>query len=69
MAQAHATVLLEKVEDAEEMKSMSAVIENQLKDVEAHALFSQVRAWIKTDARPETEQPEDRIPIEYRTVH
>lgn len=41
----------------------------QMKDVEAHALFSQVRAWIKTDARPETEQPEDRIPIEYRTVH
>ena len=35
VAQAHATVLLEKVEDAEEMKSMSAVIENQrhLEDV------------------------------------
>ncbi len=35
VAQAHATVLLEKVEDPEEMKSMSAVIENQrhLEDV------------------------------------
>lgn len=40
----------------------------QLADVQAHALFSQVKAWIKTDARPETEQPEDRVPIEYRTV-
>jgi len=39
-----------------------------LGDVHAHALFSQVRSWIKSDARPETEQPEDRIPIEYRTV-
>jgi hypothetical protein len=40
-----------------------------LSDVHAHALFSQVRAWIATDARPETEQPEDRVPIEYRTTH
>lgn len=39
-----------------------------ISDVQAHALFSQVKVWIKTDARPETEQPEDRIPIEYRTV-
>ena len=40
----------------------------QVSDVHAHALFSQVKAWIKSDARPETEQPEDRIPIEWRTV-
>lgn len=40
----------------------------QVSDVHAHALFSQVKGWIKSDARPETEQPEDRIPIEYRTV-
>lgn len=40
-----------------------------LSDVHAHALFSMVRAWIKTDARPDTEQPEDRVPIEYRTTH
>jgi 2-C-methyl-D-erythritol 2,4-cyclodiphosphate synthase len=35
VAQAHATVLLEKVEDPEEMKAMSAVIESQrhLEDV------------------------------------
>jgi 2-C-methyl-D-erythritol 2,4-cyclodiphosphate synthase len=35
VAQAHATVLLEKVEDPEEIQSMSAVIENQrhLEDV------------------------------------
>lgn len=39
-----------------------------LSDVHAHALFSQVKAWIKTDARPQTEQPEDRVPIEYRRV-
>ena len=38
----------------------------QLSDVHAHALFATLRAWIKTDARPETEQAEDRIPIEYR---
>lgn len=40
----------------------------QVSDVQAHALFSQVKAWIKTDARPETEQPEDRVPIEYRRI-
>ncbi len=40
-----------------------------LSDVHAHALFSQVRGWIKTDARPHTEQASDRIPIEYRAVH
>ncbi len=40
-----------------------------ISDDHAHALFYQVRAWIKTDARPETEQPEDRIPIEYRRTH
>lgn len=39
-----------------------------ISDVHAHALFSQVRGWIKTDARPATEQAEDRVPIEYRTV-
>lgn len=41
----------------------------QVPDVQAHALFAQVKAWIKSDARPETEQPEDRIPIEYRRIH
>lgn len=41
----------------------------KLTDVEAHALFAQVKGWIKSDARPTTEQPEDRIPIEYRTSH
>ncbi len=41
----------------------------QLPDVQAHALFLQVKGWIKTDARPATEQPEDRIPIEYRRIH
>jgi hypothetical protein len=39
-----------------------------LSDVHAHALFSQVRGWIKEDARPSTEQAEDRVPIEWRTV-
>ena len=38
-------------------------------DIQAHALFAQVKAWIKADARPETEQPEDRVPIEYRRIH
>jgi hypothetical protein len=46
----------------------SLVDQLQISDVQAHALFAQVKAWIKTDARPETEQPEDRIPLEYRTV-
>jgi hypothetical protein len=41
----------------------------QLSDTFAHALFGQVKAWIKTDARPETEQPEDRVPIEYRRLN
>lgn len=40
-----------------------------LSDVHAHALFSQVRGWITSDARPHTEQASDRIPIEYRAVH
>lgn len=40
-----------------------------LTDVQAHALFGQVKAWITSDARPDTEQPEDRIPIEYRSAH
>lgn len=40
-----------------------------LSDVHAHALFAQVKGWIKTDARPHTEQAEDRVPIEYRAVH
>lgn len=40
-----------------------------IQGVQAHALFTQVKAWIKTDARPETEQPEDRIPIEYRRIN
>jgi hypothetical protein len=35
-------------------------------DAEANALFFALRAWIKVDARPATEQPEDRIPLEYR---
>lgn len=39
-----------------------------ISDVHAHALFSQVRGWIKEDARPHTQQAEDRVPIEYRTV-
>ena len=41
----------------------------QLTDIQAHALFSQVKAWVKTDARPETEQPEDRVPLEYRRLN
>lgn len=40
----------------------------QLSDVHAHALFHQVKGWIKSDARPTSEQAEDRVPIEYRTV-
>jgi hypothetical protein len=40
-----------------------------LTDVHAHALFAQVKAWITSDARPDTEQPEDRVPIEYRRAH
>lgn len=40
----------------------------QLSDIHAHALFAQVKAWIKSDARPETEQSEDRIPLEYRRI-
>lgn len=39
-----------------------------LSDDHAHALFAQVRGWIKSDARPATEQAEDRVPIEWRTV-
>lgn len=35
----------------------------------AHALFAMVRQWIVSDARPETEQAEDRVPIEYRCPH
>ena len=41
----------------------------QITDVQAHALFSQVKSWIKSDARPHTEQAEDRVPIEYRRIH
>ena len=41
----------------------------QLPDIFAHALFGQVRAWIRSDARPETEQPEDRVPLEYRRLN
>lgn len=40
-----------------------------ISDVEAHALFAQVRGWIKEDARPHTEQASDRVPIEYRRVN
>jgi hypothetical protein len=40
-----------------------------LSDVHAHALFAQVKGWIKSDARPHTEQASDRVPIEYRTTH
>lgn len=39
-----------------------------ISDVHAHALFAQVRGWIKEDARPHTEQANDRVPLEYRTV-
>lgn len=38
----------------------------KLNRAEAEALFAKLREWIKNDARPTTEQPEDRIPIEYR---
>ena len=41
----------------------------KLSDTDAYALFEMVKQWVKSDARPETEQPEDRIPIEYRTKH
>lgn len=40
-----------------------------LSDTHAHALFAQVRSWIKEDARPHTEQAEDRVPLEWRTKH
>ena len=39
-----------------------------ISDVHAHALFAQVKGWITSDARPDTQQPEDRVPIEWRTV-
>lgn len=38
----------------------------QFSQAEADELFAKVRGWIKVDARPWTEQPEDRIPVEYR---
>jgi len=41
----------------------------QLPDAHAHALFAMVRQWIVSDARPETEQAEDRVPIEYRRLN
>ena len=34
--------------------------------LEAAALFATLRQWVTVDARPETEQPEDRVPLEYR---
>lgn len=34
--------------------------------MEAEMLFAKVRQWITIDCRPASEQPEDRIPIEYR---
>ena len=41
-----------------------------LEETESKRLFEAVRQWIKLDARPNTEQPEDRVPEEYRrTVH
>ncbi len=40
----------------------------QLGDTYAHALFGQVKGWIKSDARPEAEQAEDRVPLEYRRM-
>lgn len=40
-----------------------------ISDVHANALFSQVRGWIKEDARPHTQQANDRVPIEYRRTH
>lgn len=39
-----------------------------ISDIQAHALFHQVKGWIKSDARPATEQAEDRVPLEYRTI-
>ena len=33
---------------------------------DAEKLFDMVRRWIRVDARPNTEQPEDRVPLEYR---
>lgn len=38
----------------------------QLPTHEAEALFASVRAWIKSDARPDTEQAEDRVPADQR---
>jgi hypothetical protein len=35
-------------------------------DAQAALLFRQVRDWIRSDARPTSEQAEDRVPIEYR---
>jgi hypothetical protein len=41
----------------------------KLSDVHANALFDMVRQWIKSDARPTSEQPEDRVPLEWRAKH
>lgn len=41
----------------------------RLSDTEAYALFDKVKGWIKQDCRPNTEQAEDRVPIEYRRVN
>lgn len=41
----------------------------RLADHEAEALFAAIRAWIKEDARPHTEQAQDRVPIEYRSLN
>lgn len=51
------------------VRNLRALVDQlQVSDTHAHALFAQVKAWIKSDARPHTEQPEDRIPLEYRRI-
>ena len=41
---------------------------NDLKftQMEANMLFDHLRQWITIDARPKSEQAEDRVPLEYR---
>jgi hypothetical protein len=52
------------------VRNLQALIDQEgLTFIEAETLMNQVKAWIKSDARPETEQPEDRIPIEYRRLN
>lgn len=52
------------------VRNLQGLIDAQgLNRMEAEALMGQVRAWIKSDARPQTEQAEDRIPERDRTIH